>query len=49
MLDGMKLRMPFAVPDFTSLLTDIEAGIGFGLTQASDNVTLKLILSFDLN
>lgn len=28
--------------------TDVEAGIGFGLTQGSDAVTLKLILSRDL-
>jgi len=28
---------------------DIEAGIGFGLTGASDRLTLKLILSRDLN
>jgi hypothetical protein len=27
---------------------NIEAGIGFGLTSASDKVTLKLILSRDL-
>ena len=29
--------------------TDIEGGIGFGLTSASDGVTLKLMLSRDLN
>ncbi|HEX3704628.1 MAG TPA: hypothetical protein VHU82_14960 [Vicinamibacterales bacterium] len=28
---------------------DIEAGVGFGLTDASDRVTFKLILSRDLN
>lgn len=28
---------------------DIEAGIGFGLTPASDKITLKLMLSRDLN
>ena len=28
---------------------DIEAGVGFGLTKASDRVTLKLILARDLN
>jgi hypothetical protein len=28
---------------------DIEAGIGFGLTNASDKMVLKLILSRDLN
>jgi hypothetical protein len=29
--------------------TDVEGGIGFGLTAASDNVTLKLMFSRDLN
>jgi hypothetical protein len=28
---------------------DIEAGVGVGLTDASDRLTLKLILSRDLN
>jgi len=28
---------------------DLEAGVGFGLTDASDNTTFKLILSRDLN
>jgi len=28
---------------------DVEAGVGFGLTPASDAVTVKLILSRDLN
>jgi hypothetical protein len=28
---------------------EIEAGVGFGLTSASDKLTLKLILSYDLN
>lgn len=28
---------------------DLEAGVGFGLTDASDRLTLKLILSRDLN
>lgn len=27
---------------------DIEAGVGWGLTQASDKLVLKLILSKDL-
>ena len=39
----------FAVVDHSSTMLDMEAGIGFGLTAASDNVTLKLILSKDLN
>jgi hypothetical protein len=28
---------------------DIEAGVGVGLTSATDKLTLKLILSRDLN
>jgi hypothetical protein len=39
----------YAVVDHTSKNLNIEAGIGFGLTSASDKVTLKLILSRDLN
>jgi hypothetical protein len=39
----------FGVVDHTAHSWDIEAGVGFGLTNASDKVTLKLILSRDLN
>lgn len=39
----------FAVFDHKSKALDVEAGVGFGLTSASDKVTLKLILSRDLN
>jgi hypothetical protein len=39
----------YAVVDHTSKLVDVEFGVGFGLTPASDKVTLKLILSRDLN
>ena len=39
----------YAVVDKAAKWMDIEAGIGFGLTDASDKVTLKLILSRDLN
>jgi hypothetical protein len=39
----------FGVFDRTGGLFDIEAGIGFGLTDGSDKVQLKLILSKDLN
>ncbi len=39
----------FGVIDRTGGYFDIEAGVGFGLTDASDKVTLKLILSKDLN
>ena len=38
----------YAVVDHTADL-DIEAGIGIGVTSASDKVTVKLILSRDLN
>jgi len=37
------------VVDHTSKFINVEAGIGFGLTAASDKVTLKLMLSRDLN
>jgi hypothetical protein len=39
----------WAVTDFTSKTMNVEAGVGFGLTSASDKLTLKLILSRDLN
>jgi hypothetical protein len=39
----------FAVVDHGSKLMDVQFGVGFGLTPASDKVTLKLILSRDLN
>jgi hypothetical protein len=39
----------FGVFDHKSKVLDMEAGVGFGLTPASDKVTLKLILSRDLN
>jgi hypothetical protein len=35
--------------DHSGKFLNIEAGIGFGLTAASDKVTLKLMLSRDLN
>jgi hypothetical protein len=38
----------YAVMDHTTKYVNIEAGIGFGLTTASDKVTLKLILTRDL-
>jgi hypothetical protein len=34
----------FAVVDHDSALADVELGVGFGLTSASDAITLKLIL-----
>jgi hypothetical protein len=39
----------FAVVDHGSRVLDVEGGVGFGLTRGSDDVTLKLILSRDLN
>ena len=39
----------WAVVDHTAKFLNFEAGIGFGLTAASDKVTLKLMLSRDLN
>jgi hypothetical protein len=39
----------YGVIDKSTKYMDIEAGIGFGLTDASDKLTLKLILSRDLN
>jgi hypothetical protein len=39
----------YAVVDHPSKFVNIEAGAGFGLTGASDKLTLKLILSRDLH
>ncbi len=39
----------YGVFDHSTKFVDIEGGVGFGLTPASDKVTLKLILSRDLN
>ena len=39
----------YAVIDHATKLFNIEAGVGFGLTSASDKVTLKLMVSRDLN
>lgn len=39
----------WAVMNHESKFVNIETGIGFGLTSASDRVTLKLMLSRDLN
>jgi hypothetical protein len=39
----------WAVVNHDSKVVNIETGIGFGLTSASDKVTLKLMLSRDLN
>ena len=39
----------FGVIDFNGDPVQVEAGLGFGLTQASDRLVAKLILSKDLN
>jgi hypothetical protein len=39
----------FAVVDYGGGPISVEAGLGFGLTKASDDVTFKLILATDLN
>ena len=39
----------YGVVDYSSKFLDIEAGVGFGLTDASDKLTLKLLLMRDLN
>ena len=39
----------FGVFNHSTKFVDIEAGVGFGLTSASDKVTLKVMLSRDLN
>ena len=39
----------FGVIDYNGKPINIEGGIGFGLTPATDHLTLKLILSKDLN
>jgi opacity protein-like surface antigen len=39
----------FAVVDHSAPSLDIEAGVGFGLNNASDKITFKLILSHDFN
>ena len=45
---GQQVHQIYAVMDHSGAL-DVEAGIGFGMTGASDHLTLKLILSRDLN
>jgi len=39
----------FAVVDYSGKRLGIEGGVGFGLSNAADKITLKLILSRDLN
>jgi hypothetical protein len=42
-------HMAYFVVDHDSKIVNVEAGVGVGMTSASDKVTLKLILSRDLN
>lgn len=44
-----QLHQLFAVIDYTGLPISVETGIGWGMTPASDNLIMKLILSKDLN
>lgn len=46
---GEQSHQLFGVVDHTGGVLDFEAGVGVGLTDASDKLTLKLILSRDLN
>jgi hypothetical protein len=46
---GEQAHQLFGVVDRTWKDWDIEAGVGVGLTDATDRLTLKLILSRDLN
>jgi hypothetical protein len=39
----------WAVMDHSSKILSVETGIGFGLTAGADKLTLKLMLSRDLN
>lgn len=45
---GQQSQTAFAVADYTLGATGIELGIGHGLTEASDSVVIKLMLSRDL-
>ena len=45
---GQQVQQAWAVVDHSGK-TNIEGGIGFGLTGASDKITLKVIFSRDLN
>ncbi len=39
----------FVVGDYTSQQLSVEGGVGFGLTPGTDHLTLKLMLSRDIN
>jgi hypothetical protein len=42
-------HMLYAVVDHNSKIVNVEFGVGFGLTPGTDKVTIKLMLSRDLN
>jgi len=44
-----QFQMMYAVVDHTSKIVNVEFGVGFGLTPATDKMTIKLMLSRDLN
>jgi hypothetical protein len=46
---GQQQHQLFGVVDHNGKAWMVEAGVGFGLTRATDKVVLKLILSRDLN
>jgi hypothetical protein len=46
---GQQSHQLFGIVDTTAGRMDVEFGLGVGLTDASDKVTLKLILSGDFN
>lgn len=46
---GQQAHQLYAVLDHETRIVDIEAGVGFGLNNATDKLTLKLILSRNLN
>lgn len=46
---GEQSHQLFAVVDHTGKSFNVEAGVGFGLNGASDKVTLKFMISRDLN
>jgi hypothetical protein len=39
----------FGVFDYNGAPVNVEGGVGFGLTPGTDKLTLKMILSRDLN
>jgi hypothetical protein len=43
-----QVHQVYGVVDYNGTV-NVEAGVGFGLTNASDSLTFKLILSYDLN